>query len=282
MADPQKKDWSATQYLKFGNERARAVHDLVTQITPVISSTKPRIFDLGCGPGNSAKVLLNAFPSAQITGMDSSPDMLEKARVAVPEATFVPGDLGTFKLPEGENVDLVFSNAVFHWLRSPMRIPTLTRIFASLAPGGVIAIQVPDNYTEHSHALMRATALQSDKPWSAAFSAVSIGDVKDADRPDLDPIELPADFYNALIPHAASVNIWRTNYQHVLKDAGAIVEWVKGTGLQPYLHRIGEDEGAKKAFLEEYQRALGEAYPELVDGKVLLGYPRLFVVAVRK
>jgi trans-aconitate 2-methyltransferase len=59
------------------------------------------------------------------------------------------------------------------------------------------------------------------------------------------------------------------------------VEWVKSTGLQPYLHRIG-DETAKTAFLTEYEKKLKHAYPELADGKVLLGYPRLFVVAVRK
>jgi trans-aconitate 2-methyltransferase len=77
------------------------------------------------------------------------------------------------------------------------------------------------------------------------------------------------------------VNIWRTTYQHVLKDAGAIVEWVKGTGLQPYLHRITSS-SAKEAFLSEYEKKLKDAYPELSDGSVLLAYPRLFVVAVRK
>ncbi|KAF1842824.1 S-adenosyl-L-methionine-dependent methyltransferase [Cucurbitaria berberidis CBS 394.84] len=279
MAAPTTKDWSATQYLKFNNERTRAVYDLVAQVTPHISTSTPRIYDLGCGPGNSTQVLRDAFPGAKLTGMDSSPDMLEKARSALPDVEFVTGDLATFE--SGQEPDLLFSNAVFHWLRHTSRIPTLTRLFASLRPGGVVAIQVPDNYHEASHALMRDTALLPDSAWSSSFSDTRIGDVGDRDRPDLDPIEPPEEFYNALIPLAGSVNVWRTNYFHVLKDAGAIVEWVKGTGLQPYLNRIDGEE-AKSAFLGEYERRLKRAYLQLVDGKVLLGYPRLFVVAVRK
>lgn len=278
---PVKKDWSATQYLKFNNERTRPVYDLVSQIASHVTTPNPRIYDLGCGPGNSTKVLLDAFPGATITGMDSSPDMLAKASASLPGVEFVKGDLSTFALKEGEQVDLLFSNAVFHWLRNPTRIPTLTRLFATLRPGGVLAIQMPDNYNEQSHSLMREVAKTAGSAWSPYFADAKIGDLEHGDRPDLDPVEPPRDFYNALIPHAASVNLWRTTYQHVLKDAGAIVEWVKGTGLQPYLQRI-EDEEAKKAYLAEYERRLADAYEGMVDGRVLLGYPRLFVLAVRK
>lgn len=159
-----KKDWNATLYLKFGNERTRPVYDAVNQITQHITTPNPRIYDLGCGPGNSTKVLLDAFPGANITGMDSSPDMISKARAALPDAEFELGDLATFAPKEGEKVDLLFSNAVFHWLRSPTRIETLTRLFKTLKPGGVIAIQVPDNYDELSHSLMRDVAKRDDAP----------------------------------------------------------------------------------------------------------------------
>ncbi|RAR06513.1 trans-aconitate 2-methyltransferase [Stemphylium lycopersici] len=297
MADTspeKKKDWSATQYLKFGNERTRAVYDLVGQVVPLLpspsstaSSNEPlRIYDLGCGPGNSTKVLSDFFPSARITGMDSSPDMLRRATSSLPpektgQIDFVPGELGNFTVDAA--TDLIFSNAVFHWLRTPTRLPTLVRLFESLKPGAVLAIQVPDNYHEPSHSLMRDTATLASSPWSQYFADTRIGDVQDATRPDLDPIEPPSAFYNALAPHAASVNLWRTKYEHVVKNAGAIVEWVKGTGLQPYLNRMDEkDDDGRKAFLEEYEKRLKGAYPELVDGKVLLGYPRLFVVAVKK
>ena len=275
---PKKTDWSANQYLKFNNERTRAVYDLVSQVRPHIQSPNPRIFDLGCGPANSTQVLLDAFPDAQATGMDSSPDMLEKAKASMQTVEFVQGDLATFETP---GADLLFSNAVFHWLRHAERIPTLVRLFQGLKPGGVLAIQVPDNYHAPSHSLMREVASKEGAPWSSSFAGANIGGLDDTSRPDLDPIETPNAFYDALIPHAESVNVWRTEYYHVLADAHAIVEWVKGTGLQPYLHRIGDGD-AKNAFLAEYEKRLAEAYPKLADGKVLLGYPRLFLVAVKK
>lgn len=273
------KDWSADQYLKFNTQRTRPVHDLISQIAPHITASNPRIYDLGCGPGNSTQALQDAFPNAKITGMDSSPDMLENARVAVPNVEFVQGDLAAFE-PD-ETPDLLFSNAVFHWLRRPTRIPTLLRLFQSLKPGGVIAIQVPDNYKEPSHEAMRVAAKMPSTPWSDSFSRYKIGNIEDGDRPDLDSIEPPSEFYNALSPHAAHVDIWRTTYSHVLADEKAIVEWVKGTGLQPFLNLI-DDEHAKERFIAAYERLLKERYPKLADEKVLLAYPRLFVLAVRK
>jgi trans-aconitate 2-methyltransferase len=273
------KDWSASQYLKFNTLRTRPVHDLLSQVLPHVSSPTPRIYDLGCGPANSTEVVAAAFPSAKITGMDSSPDMLSKARATLPSAEFVLGDLATFKVEE--EPDLLFSNAVFHWLRKEERIPTLVRLFEDMKVGGVVAIQLPDNYDEPSHAAMRDTASMSSAPWSKYFEHAKPGNSTHDARPDLDPVEAATTWYNALIPHAADVNVWRTQYSHVLKDAGAIVEWVKGTGLQPFLNLI-EDGEAKKAYLAEYERRLSELYPKMVDGKVLLVYPRLFVVAVRK
>jgi trans-aconitate 2-methyltransferase len=278
---PAKKDWNATLYLKFGNERTRPVYDAINQIKQYITTANPRIYDLGCGPGNSTKALLNVFPGADVSGMDSSPDMISKARAALPDVEFALGDLATFAPKEGEDVDLLFSNAVFHWLRSPTRMETLTRLFKTMKPGGVLAIQVPDNYEELSHALMRDVAKREDAPWARYFKDTEIGNFEDKGRPDLDPIEPTHDFYNALAPHAAKVDIWRTKYEYVLKDAHAIVEWVKGTGLQPYLQRM-ENEKVKQEYLDEYEKRVKEAYPQMVDEKVLLGYPRLFVLAVRK
>jgi trans-aconitate 2-methyltransferase len=213
MSDPQeKKDWSANQYLKFGNERTRAVHDLVSQINPLLPSLsypKPRIYDLGCGPGNSTKVLLDAFPDAKITGMDSSPDMLKKAQSDFSgkedDVDFVTGDLSTFSVSPDTN--LIFSNAVFHWLRSPMRIPTLVRLFQSLKPGAVVAIQVPDNYHEPSHRLMRETAWMTSQPWSEYFANTRITYEQNREKPQLDPIEPPSTWYNLLMPYATNVRI---------------------------------------------------------------------------
>jgi trans-aconitate 2-methyltransferase len=273
------KDWSADQYLKFNTLRTRPVRDLVNQITPFITSATPQIYDLGCGPGNSTEVLQNAFPDAKIAGMDSSTDMLKRARSTLPNVEFVQGDLATYSPDKAP--DLLFSNAVFHWLRTSTRIPTLLRLFQTLKPGGVLAIQMPDNYHEPSHAAMRDAATLPSKPWSQYFAHASVGNLQDPNRPDLDPIEPSSDFYNALVPHAAHVDIWRTTYSHILADAPAIVEWVKGTGLQPFTNLI-EDGEAKKAYLKEYEGMVRERYAELGDGKVFLEYPRFFVFAVKK
>ena len=127
---------------------------------------------------------------------------------------------------------------------------------------------------------MRRVASQPHKPWSPFFSSTSIGELSDKERPDLDPIESLADYYNAFAP-LGKVDMWHTTYAHVVRDAGAVVEWVKGSGLQPFLQRIGDD-GARGAFLKEYEGRLREWYPVMGDGNVILKYPRLFVVAVRK
>ncbi|KAF2681959.1 S-adenosyl-L-methionine-dependent methyltransferase [Lentithecium fluviatile CBS 122367] len=277
----KKTDWSATQYLRYSNQRTRPVYDLLSQVTPHISTSSPRIFDLGCGPANSTQALAGAFPGAKITGMDSSPDMLAKARATLPDVEFVQGDVGTF-VPE-KDADLLFSNAMFHWLRSSARVSTLAKLLEGMKSGGVLAIQVPDNYHVDTHRLMRDVALVPDKAWSESFAAAKIGHIDIADRPDLDPIEPPSSFYAALSPYAVEVNIWRTEYIHPLGSARDIVEWVKGTGLRPFLDRI-VDQNAQGAYLEAYEEAIAEKYPKVGEGegKVLLGYPRLFVVALRK
>lgn len=263
-------DWSATQYLKFGNERTRPVRDLVSNI-PIQSPQ--RIIDLGCGPGNSTAVLAARWPDAQISGMDSSPDMLKKARANLPGVTFVQGDLHTFHPEAG--ADLLFSNAVFHWLRREQRIPTIQRLLETQRPGSVLAFQVPDNYEEPSHKAMREVTRQ-DGSWKAHFQALPV-----EKRPDLDPIETPAEWYNALIPLCDKVDIWHSLYQHVMESPKSIVEWVKGSGLMPFLNALPSQE-VKDAFLEAYEKRLSEGYPRLADGKVLLRYPRLFIVATKK
>ncbi|KAF2733263.1 S-adenosyl-L-methionine-dependent methyltransferase [Polyplosphaeria fusca] len=280
---PKKPDWSATQYLKFSSQRTRPVHDLLAQCLPHLSSPSPRIYDLGCGPGNSTSALLSAFPSASITGIDRSPDMLSRARSdpALSGVAFEEGDLGSWRVPKGEGVGLVFSNAAMHWLRSSVRVAVVRGLLEGLGRGGVFAMQVPDNYGQASHVAMRRVARMEGRAWSAAFEGAGVGEVGVETRPDLDPVEGPRVWFEAL-GGLGDVDVWRTEYQHVLGGVGEIVEWVKGSGLQPYLERMEGDEGARRAFLEEYERVLGEVYEVGEGGRVVLGYMRLFIVAVRK
>ncbi|KAF2278155.1 S-adenosyl-L-methionine-dependent methyltransferase [Westerdykella ornata] len=316
--EKEKDTWFPSQYLTFATPRLQPVHDLLARIHPHIrvSPTHLRIFDLGCGPGTSTAALVDAFPGARMTGVDSSANMLDEARrrfasLGVQGVDWVHADLNTWTLPMPESKSeprsqqqgddsqqqqtLLFSNATLHWLRSPSRHALLTRLLSSpsLAPGSILAFQVPDNYHAPTHSLMRETALLPSQPWTPFFDSSSggakIGDLKSDQRPDLDPIEKSATYIRWMEDAGAKkgeVQVWRTEYMHIVLGARDIVEWVGSTGLRPYLDRITE-EGARRAFLNEYERRVGEVYAAegsewRVDGeRCVLGYPRLFVVGVK-
>jgi trans-aconitate 2-methyltransferase len=262
----QAKDWSADQYLKFAEERTRPARDLLAQIR---AEAPQRVVDLGCGPGNSTQVLADRWPNAHVTGMDSSPDMVDKARKTLPQLDFELGDLATWT-PSGRPVDVYFSNAVFQWMPSDQRLPLISRLIQTQAPGGVFAFQVPDNFLEPSHAMMRETAADGG-PWTAVL--------KDR-QPALAKFQSAQDIYNHLSPLCASLNIWHTHYYHILDSHEAVVEWVKGTGLRPFIDPLSDED--RQAFVASYLARLQSVYPTCVDGKVILKYPRLFVVAVRQ
>ncbi|EFX04480.1 trans-aconitate 2-methyltransferase [Grosmannia clavigera kw1407] len=285
-----KNNWSAAQYLKFDSERTRAVHDLVARVplpggklpatTDDDASPPLRIIDLGCGPGNSTAVLVQRFTGAHVSGVDASPNMIERARAALPDVDFALADLRTYagQPTDDAPADLLLANAVFQWLRLPDRLPTVLRLLATQRPGGVFAYQVPDNKDEPSHRAMgevgsgKAPGTSADDVWVPFLRDLS----------DRDPIETPETIYDALILHCTAVDVWHTAYYHALPGGVAdIVEWLKGSGLQPFVNALPEGP-VRDAYLDAYKTRLADFYKPRADGSVLIRYPRLFVVAVKK
>jgi trans-aconitate 2-methyltransferase len=251
--------WSPQAYLRFEDERTRPARDLLAQVR---AEAPRRVIDVGCGPGNSTELLAARWPEAELTGIDSSETMLEAARKRLPAARFEMADASTW-LP-GPGTGVVFANAVYQWV--PEHLPLFPWIIESLAPGGTLAVQMPDNLMQPSHVLMREVARRM--PFAEKLEGAA--------RAPLPPVTT---YYDALAGSARRLDIWHTIYNHVLPDAGAIVEWVKSTGLNPFLQRL--DAAEQDEFLAAYTEAIVEAYPAAADGKVLLSFPRLFIVAER-
>ena len=254
-SDQAAGDWSAKQYLKFEDERTRPPRDLLAQV-PLDSPR--RVVDLGCGPANSTELLVQRFRGAEVIGVDSSPDMLRQARAQLPSCTFVEGDLSTW-MPE-PGTELLFGNAVFHWV--PDHPNVLARLLQSLPSGGVLAVQMPDNTQEPALLLMETVA-------------ASLGQ-RSAARNDL---PTPAGYYDLLRPLCSHLDIWHTHYNHVIAGAAGVVEWFKGSSLRPFLAPM--DAKTRETFLAKYTDEIARAYPARFDGKVLLKFPRLFILAVR-
>lgn len=250
--------WNDAQYLLFADERTRAATELLARV-PL--ADPPLVVDLGCGPGNSTQLLARRWPHARVEGVDSSPTMLARARADLPGVRFVEADIAQYE-PEHPPA-VLFANAVMQWV--PGHEAVLARLLGALADGGALAMQVPRNVDEPSHRLMR----ELPGPWEAAIASV----------PPRPAVSAPERYYDLLAGAGAAVDVWQTTYEHVMADPAAIVEWVKGTGLRPYLDAVPPP--MRPDYLAAYTEAIADAYPARADGRRLFSFPRLFVVALR-
>lgn len=254
--------WDPEQYLAYDDLRLRPGLDLLARV-PVRDPA--RVVDLGCGPGNLTMALADRWPSAEIAGIDSSEEMLARADTEDPDrrVSWMLGDLTTWTA--AHRVDVVFSNAALHWADDHPRV--LHHWLAQLSPGGVLAVQMPDNFDEPSHTSV-AEVVDSGS-WAARL------------RPKLlDHPVLPAHRYHRLLrPVTATVDVWETTYWQALTGQDPVLEWVRGALLAPLLAELMEGERAE--FLTQVGARLRAAYPADESGITLLPFRRLFIVAQR-
>lgn len=253
--------WDPTQYLKFGDHRLRPAIDLLNRI----DREQPRnVYDLGAGAGNVTRLLQTRWPDARITGVDDSREMLERAEVAAPQISWQESDLATWQ-PDVP-ADVIYSNAALHWVEGHDRV--LTNLVSYLAPGGVLAVQMPRNFSARSHVSIGEAARSG--PWRETLEPLL--------RPD--PVAEPAFYFDLLASSVGALDMWETEYLQVLEGEAPVKEWTKGTWLKPLLDALSEPQ--KSRFEACYADLVAEAYQRRQDGRTLFPFRRMFIVATAK
>jgi trans-aconitate 2-methyltransferase len=250
--------WDPAQYLKFADQRLRPAIDLLNRID---FADPAEVFDLGAGAGNVTRLLKERWPGARVTGVDDSQEMLDKAAAVAPEITWERADLASWRPPRP--ADIIYSNAALHWLDGHERL--FPALFSSVAPGGVLAVQLPRNFSAVSHTSISEAARSG--PWRAKLEPLL--------RPA--PVAEPAFYYGLLAPRAATLDMWETEYLQVMEGDNPVKEWTKGTWLRPLLAALEEPERSR--FEAHYADLVARAYPRRPDGRTLFPFRRLFIVA---
>lgn len=251
--------WNPALYARFERERAQPFFDLVARI-----ETQPvrRAADLGCGTGELTRTLAERWPAASITGVDASAEMLARAREAPshPRVAFEHADLRAWQ--PAAQLDCIVSNAALQWVDGHEAL--LATLTGWLAPGGTLAVQMPHNDDAPTHTIL--AALWRDPRFAGALGA----------PPPAVRVQAPAWYGDRLLALGCRAEVWETTYLHRMPDAGAIVEWVKGTALRPVASRLPGPAWAE--FLSAYTEQVRAAYPA-GPGGVWFPFPRLFFVA---
>ena len=253
--------WNPQQYLKFSGHRLRPAVDLLMRIPDFPVRT---VADLGAGAGNVTRLIKERWPDAAVTAVEGSAEMVAAGAKAAPDVAWLHQDLASWRPQQG--YDLVYSNAALHWL--PDHAALFPALMATVAPGGVFAVQMPRNFTAPSHVLIAETALNG--PWRSK--------VEHLVTPP--PVQEPAFYHGLLAPLAEAIDIWETEYLQVLEGDNPVKEWTKGTWLTRYLDVLDGQE--KAAFEAAYGERVAHAYPRNAAGQTLFPFRRLFMLAQRR
>jgi trans-aconitate 2-methyltransferase len=250
--------WDPAQYLKFAGPRLRPALDLLQRID---AETPGIVYDLGAGAGNVTRLIAARWPDARTVGIDSSAEMLAKAAAENPAIEWQEADLASWR-PD-RPADVIYSNAALHWL--PEHPQLLANLIGSLAPNGVLAVQMPRNFGAPSHTSISDTALEGT--WRPVLEPLL----------NPSPVSPPEFYYDLLAPLAKRLDIWETEYLQVLEGVNPVKEWTKGTWLGPLLAALDEPERSR--FEAAYGERVAAAYPPRGDGKTLFPFRRMFLVA---
>lgn len=250
--------WDPVQYLTFDSERLRPALDLLARVPLEAPGS---VVDLGCGPGHVTRILKARWPMAEVIGVDHSSQMLARAAADAPDLRWQTADLSAWR-PE-QAVDLIYANASLHWVDGHEAL--FPRLLSYLKPGGCLAVQMPRNHDRPSH--------------QAAFDTADQGPWRDRLSPLLrrHPVADPESYLAWLSPGGTPVDLWQTDYLHVLEGPDPIVAWTRGSLLVPIMEQLHEEE--RQAFLQSYRDRLRAAYPVLPDGRTAFWFRRLFIVA---
>lgn len=252
---------SATSRYVFKEERTQPAVDLLSRV-PTFAPR--RVVDHGCGPGYSTESIARLYPRAEIIGVDQSANAIRVAQTRQPGVQFQQVDMGRW-LPD-ELYDLIFSSGALQWL--PHHRNLVAKLLSWVEEGGFLALQIPNNLQEPNRVLMRMVA--ADGPWAAKLLPIA------KSEPTTEAYE---ELYASLRPNCASMEIWETTYFHALNGVWSIIAWMKASGLGPFLGPLDANE--RRGFLRMYADELAREYPVQPDGKVLLRFPRLFIIAQR-
>ena len=250
-------EWNSNQYIKFKNQRTQPSVDLISRIADM----KPnRILDIGCGPGNSTYALASAFPHSELIGIDSSEDMLKKAKDTYPEICFlnknVPDELDTLQ----GNFDLIFSNACIHWIPDQKRL--IKSVLNKLCVNGRFAVQIPLIQEAPFYRLLYS--LFEEGKWRKLKDIQNFHNL------------MPEEYYDLFVSLGVRFDMWQTNYYHIMDDHNSIIEWYKGSGLRPYIEALTPKESGE--LIDALISGLKSQYKEQADKRIIFKMPRLFFI----
>lgn len=252
--------WSPDIYEAFKEDRLAPLQELVAAIP---KRAVHSILDLGCGSGAAIGPLEKRWPDAHISALDNDPDMLSRFGTRHPDVTRIHSDIRDWVEHSTQTYDLILSNAALHWV--PGHETVFPALLERLNDGGVLAVQMPNNWDQPSHTTM--LALANSARWQ--------GKTNPAYNPQ--PLLHLDDYHRLLTPGAAKRTIWQRTFIHRLTGQDAVLNWLMGSSLGVLIDPL--DDGERAAFCAELAPLLANAYPPHGDGSTDFSFRRCFMLA---